>query len=195
MRELIVEAQRVGVDGDKIQALAGDEEGLRQAIAVANARIRPVLPGKAENLDQVLAQLRFLNEEYLTMNEKIEKLVAEVAELKSVAAGVPAAIKGIKDAYEAALAEARKANPDADLSALDAVTADIDAATNLIADSVRAGTIADPAAPSADNGVAGAPDFEPPVGGAAPTPAEPVADEGPRPAENTEGGEEPPPNV
>lgn len=192
MRELIIEAQRVGVDGDKIQALAGDEEGLRQAIAVANARIRPVvLPGKAENLDQVLAQLQFLKEEYLTMNEKIENLLREVSELKSVAASVPVALAGIRATFEAALAEARKANPGVDLSALDTAAADIDAATNAIADAIRAGTIADPTAPPADNGVAGAPDFEPPVGGA--VPAEPVVDEGPRPAENTE--PEVPPNV
>lgn len=186
MRPEIFEAQKEGVDPDRIQGLADKEdwEGLLRASAEMRLRKRqesesslPDLSGVGgPELKSFLTNYidRRINEIMTTLNDVVDA----VARLKSVTAAVPAAIQGIKDQYAEALAKFKEQNPELDTAVLDQVDADVEASIATLSDAVRQGTVADPSAPPADNGIDGAPDHEPPVANPVPTPDVPPPVEG-----------------
>ena len=155
----IKEAQDAGVDPDKLQALAGNDdwEGLfTLAQALKAQRIAVDVDITVPGLDPAL--LKPILERLKEHDMSLEKLKLEVAEQKSVNESVVTLVQGLRGEISA-LAAAGGATT----AELEALANDIDANTNSLASGVQAGTVADPAAPTPDAANPAVPDPEPVV--------------------------------
>lgn len=166
MRQLITEAWAVGVDGDSIQAAAGEEnwDRLKQLVHLKKNEAAEIVadeiltgtPGLSEDtVKQILALIEKNRKE---QDMSIERIRQEVAELKTVHGAAVAAFQGIAEELRQALL---LKSSDEELGKL---ADEIDATANSLADAIRVKTVADPAAPEPDNGIENAPDNEPPIG-------------------------------
>ena len=176
-KQLISDAFASGADVDKIQAAIDAEnmDALRNLIIAALApppiAVNINLPGVDANLLQTIQD--FVNKRMNEMGAALDRLKAEVAEQKSVNAGVVTLVQGLRDQLRDFAANGASADD------LNAVADELDAETAKLAQAVQAQTVADPAAPPADNSIDAAPNTEPSVPPVAdivePAPVDPAA--------------------